>query len=612
MSQKNSPAWIAIAGGAVICGLVLALAWMSVSREQAVTSRILAEKGTALIRSFEAGTRTGLRGGLGSRTRLQTLIEETAAQSDISFIAVTDSRGRILSHSKKSRSGQRFLSQEMLKELDPGPETKRRLLNLPEYGEVFVVYSTFSPYGGNVSGGKGPARGWGQRRGRGGMPGCPRPERDPPAGATDPQRCARFFGDPDFWSKEHFIFLGLDSTPYFRAKQQDIRRTLIISGALLVVGLACLLALFWAHRVKVTRRLLRNEEAVSSVVVSSLPLGVLILDAEDSVVLVNRAAGGILGLEDSGTGPQAEGDLPAPLRDVLKALETEDMIPERETILERDGASLPVSLSGSSASTRDGVRVGKVLLMRDLSRIKDLQARLREQEKLAAIGHLASGVAHEIRNPLSSIKGYAVYFRSRFPEGSSEEQAAQTLIREVDRLNHVVTELLEFSRPASIQPRPTQLGDLIRRSLELIEQDLVKKDIQTRLHPGPEDLRVSLDPDRFGQVFLNLFLNAVQAMSPKGVLEVEVLAEGEHEARIEVRDSGPGIPEENLNTVFNPYFTSKGSGTGLGLAIARKIVEAHGGAIHAENRPEGGAVFILSLPLKEQGASHDGATTHRG
>ncbi|MCF8031131.1 MAG: PAS domain S-box protein [Desulfohalobiaceae bacterium] len=601
ISQKASPTWIAISGGTVICGLVIALAWMSVNREQAVTSRILGEKGTALIRSLEAGTRTGLRGGLGSRARLQTLIEEVAAQPDIAFVTVTAETGHVLAHGDGTRNEAPSALRNMLQELSPEAETKRRLLTLPEYGEVFLVYSIFSPYGETVSNGDNRDRGRGPRRRRDGMMECPRPQRDIPPAAMDPHRCAQFFGDPHFWSKEHFIFLGLDSGPYFQAKQQDIRRTLIISGAILLVGLACLLALFWAHRVKITQRLLRNEKALSSVVVSSLPLGIIILDAEGRVVLINQTARMLTGPGDAEQSSLQEEDLPEQLRDVLKELETKDMISERETSLEQNGANLPVSLSGSRASTREGVRVGKVLLVRDLSRIKDLQVRLREQEKLAAIGHLASGVAHEIRNPLSSIKGYAVYFQSRFAEGSSEEQAARTLIREVDRLNHVVTELLEFSRPVRIQPRPTQLGDLIRRSLGLIEQDITRNGVTTQLQLGAEGLQAYLDPDRFSQVLLNLFLNAVQAMPSGGVLEVAVHAEQKDELRLEVRDSGPGIPEENLDTVFNPYFTSKGSGTGLGLAIARKIVEAHGGTIQAANRPEGGAVFILSLPLQEQG-----------
>jgi two-component system sensor histidine kinase HydH len=234
-----------------------------------------------------------------------------------------------------------------------------------------------------------------------------------------------------------------------------------------------------------------------------------------------------------------------------------------------------------------------------LSQIRALELKIRRKERLAALGTLASGIAHEVRNPLSSIKGYAGFFGSLFEAGSDNRKAAQLMVEEIDRVDRVISELLEFARPADLQLRPTPPELLIKNSLRIIRHEAqsagirVKEKIDVRL---PE---LHLDPDRFSQVLLNLYINAIQSMKHGGDLTVDVSMKREA-VLFAVSDTGEGISPEDQPAVFNPYYTTKKKGTGLGLAIVHKIVEGHNGAIWLESAPGKGTTFFVSIPLKKQ------------
>ena len=245
----------------------------------------------------------------------------------------------------------------------------------------------------------------------------------------------------------------------------------------------------------------------------------------------------------------------------------------------------------------DGVFLGNVFVLRDITEMKRLQADAQRNDRLAALGHLAAGVAHEIRNPLSTIKGVALYIAKRMPAGGREEEAAQRMIDEVTRLDRVVSELLEFARPGAFATVSAQLGEVIDRALRLSEADLQAKNIAVVREVEPDFPPVRVSPERLTQALLNLFLNAVQAMEPGGTLRVSARQLPEGMFRISVADSGPGIPPEIQASIFTPYFTTKSSGTGLGLAIVYQIVEGHGGSISVGNAAGHGAEFTLTLPV---------------
>jgi two-component system sensor histidine kinase HydH len=239
-----------------------------------------------------------------------------------------------------------------------------------------------------------------------------------------------------------------------------------------------------------------------------------------------------------------------------------------------------------------------VLILRDLGEVRRLKDEVRRQEKLAALGGLAAGVAHEIRNPLSSIKGLATFFQEQFADGSEAREAAGVMIREVDRLNRVISELLDFARPTDLNRRLSDLPPLINRSIQLIQQDAASQNITIEVHI-PDDIRpVSIDPDRLTQCLLNLYLNALQAMPQGGTLTVGCHHEdGGRKVRITVGDTGEGIAAEHLDSIFNPYFTTKNKGTGLGLAIVHKIIEAHQAHLNVESTPGKGTRIMIEIPL---------------
>jgi signal transduction histidine kinase len=248
-------------------------------------------------------------------------------------------------------------------------------------------------------------------------------------------------------------------------------------------------------------------------------------------------------------------------------------------------------------------------LRRQADQILEIEGHLRRADRLSAMGQLAAGMTHEIRNPLGSIRGTAEILKDDFPPGHPKAEFLEILLKETERLNGVVEEFLGYARQGDRgQDEVCDLGRVVRQTAALTEAQARKAGVAVRCEVN-EGLRVRGSPGQLAQVVLNLVLNAVQA-SPPGS-EVRVSAEvrpgrvpgpeyREVEGRLallRVEDQGPGLPPEALSRVFEPFFTTKEDGTGLGLAISQRIAEAHGGRIEAENRPEGGARFTLTLPL---------------
>jgi signal transduction histidine kinase len=236
---------------------------------------------------------------------------------------------------------------------------------------------------------------------------------------------------------------------------------------------------------------------------------------------------------------------------------------------------------------------------------------MKERDRLAALGEMSAGLAHEIRNPLAAIKGAVQYLDpGKLPP--DDREFLEIVIDEVNRLNGVVTQFLDYSRPLKPSMEPGNVNEILERTFKLLQQD-VPPSVAVELDLAPGIPRVTCDAEQLKQVFLNLALNAFQAMPRGGRLRVSTRVlrdelafwrEGARKAdAVEIRfhDTGPGIPEEARESIFVPFYTTKEKGTGLGLAICQRIVKAHAGTIGVRSPPDGGAEFLVSLPgLREE------------
>jgi len=248
------------------------------------------------------------------------------------------------------------------------------------------------------------------------------------------------------------------------------------------------------------------------------------------------------------------------------------------------------------------VAVGSLLSLLTLRGLKGSQVRLgrvekelQRSERLAALGKMAAGVAHELRNPLSSIKGLAILLKSKFKDENDGVEAAAILVQEVERLNRSIGELLDYAKPAKLNMISLNVNVIVEKTSRLVEVDIEAQDIALDLNLSDNLPQIEVDEDKLTQVFLNLFLNGIQAMDSGGILRVSSRQEGNNVIVI-VEDTGSGIASENLQKVFDPYFTTKNDGTGLGLAMSSKIVEEHGGEIVLTSRPGEGTRVEVVLP----------------
>jgi signal transduction histidine kinase len=223
--------------------------------------------------------------------------------------------------------------------------------------------------------------------------------------------------------------------------------------------------------------------------------------------------------------------------------------------------------------------------------------RMSRADRLATVGELAAGAAHEIRNPLTAIRSTLQYLEGKSPEDASRRLIGSAL-QETDRINDIVSALLAFSRPAEIVRERYDLRGTLEESLELVALQARSKGVVLRRELPASALPVQGDRSQLKQLFLNVFLNAIQAMPAGGELRVEASVKDPRKVLVAVADTGEGIPEENLDRVFDPFFTTKKGGTGLGLSICYNIVKSHGGDIEARSRAGQGTTMLIHLPLE--------------
>ncbi len=240
-------------------------------------------------------------------------------------------------------------------------------------------------------------------------------------------------------------------------------------------------------------------------------------------------------------------------------------------------------------------------MIRDVTEIKDLNEEVARHKRLAALGKLSAGIAHEIRNPLSSIRGLAQFVYNSFSKTDERKEDLNTIIQEVDRLNKLVVQVLDFAKLKKPNLTPFSLNDLIRKIVELFKLEIKDKQIKFDLELSPDISQIQADEDQVRQITMNVIINAIQAILRKGEIKIKTesaLLKGEPAIKLIIEDSGIGITEEDFSQIFDPFFSTKERGSGLGLSIVYKLVEGHQGEIKVESKEGKGTKFVIFLPQK--------------
>jgi PAS domain S-box-containing protein len=338
-------------------------------------------------------------------------------------------------------------------------------------------------------------------------------------------------------------------------------------------------------------------------ILATMESGVVATDSVRNVTLCNKAAERMTDATADTLRSQGVVKLPDALREPLEAT-LSDGQPRTQlesALIDEAGCVVPIVCATSPLKDKAGAVLGAVIVFSDLSRLKDLEREKRRGERLAAFGALASGIAHEIKNPLVAIRTFAELLPERFTEEDFRKDFSVIVLKEIERIDQLVARLRGLAVPSHQSFRSVDIIEPIEETLALLRGQFLQKRIHITRAYGASNTRISGDSDQLKQLFLNLLINAVEAMEHDGEVTVRLADRATHDGHsllIEVTDSGSGIPEQLIGKVFEPFVTTKPKGSGLGLAICRGITDAHKGTIRAiPANPGRGTTILIEFPL---------------
>jgi PAS domain S-box-containing protein len=338
-----------------------------------------------------------------------------------------------------------------------------------------------------------------------------------------------------------------------------------------------------------TEKIKRNEHLLDSIIFN-MSAGLLVTDLSGRVQMINSSGSNILGCEREAVMGK---DITLIYPETARMLEAKPRIGAEAEVL-TEGGTVPVGFTSNHLINHDGKPEGFVVVFRDLREIKKLQEELHEKERFAAVGKVAAGVAHEIRNPLFGITSVAQIIARETKEESPLKPLIQAMLSETARLNRLVEDMLLYNRTMKIKRQPVDIGALIEDVLGFHFKVIKEKGI-TVIKECSDLETAMLDISQIRQVFLNLLINALDASCEGETIKISAKT-SEGAVRIKISDNGMGIPKDDLPKIFDLFFSTKEKGTGIGLALCRKIIEDHGGTIAVKSAPGAGTGVEIELP----------------
>ena len=413
----------------------------------------------------------------------------------------------------------------------------------------------------------------------------------------------------DVWKilpiRNSYLIVGVNLEGYYARLNQTRRRIILNYSIIMALVLLGIYVIFKLQETYIVKKTLNEMKVYTSKLLETMDNAVISVDSSGNIKTFNRKSEEIFGKKKEevlNKDCQEVLNLNINGECLLKECLLEKKNISQEIILEEKGLKKKIlDLNTSFLTDKSGEITGVVAVIRDVTEIKDLNEEVARHKRLAALGKLSAGIAHEIRNPLSSIRGLAQFVYNSFSKTDERKEDLNTIIQEVDRLNKLVVQVLDFAKLKKPNLIPFSLNDLIRKIAELFKLEIKDKQIKFSLELSPDISQIQADEDQVRQILMNVIINAIQAIPKKGEIKIKTekcLLRGEPAIKLIIEDSGIGIPEKDFNQIFDPFFSTKDKGSGLGLSIVYKLIEAHQGEIKVESKEGEGTKFVIFLPQK--------------
>ncbi len=413
----------------------------------------------------------------------------------------------------------------------------------------------------------------------------------------------------DIWKilpiRNSYLVVGVNLEGYYVRLNQTRRRIIFNYSIIMALVLFGIYVIFKLQETYIVKKTLNEMKIYTSKLLETMDNAVISVDNNGIIKTFNFKSEEIFGKkrkEVLNKNCQEVLNLNVEGECIFKKCLLERKNIDQEIILEEKGLKKKILEVNTSFLTGEvGDITGMVAVIRDITEIKNLNEEVARHKRLAALGKLSAGIAHEIRNPLSSIRGLAQFVYNSFSKTDERKEDLNTIIQEVDRLNKLVVQVLDYAKLKELNLTSFSLNNLVNKIVILFKQEIKNKQIIFYLELSSDISLIEADKDQIRQILMNVVINAIQAIPEKGKIKIKTekdLLRGEPAVKLVIEDNGIGIAEKDLNQIFDPFFSTKEQGSGLGLSIVYKLVEGHQGEIKVESKEGEGTKFIIFLPQK--------------
>jgi two-component system, NtrC family, sensor histidine kinase HydH len=405
--------------------------------------------------------------------------------------------------------------------------------------------------------------------------------------------------------QDKYLLIGINLEGYYMRYNQIKQRVMMNYFIILMLSLLGVYMIFRVQESLVVKRTLNNMKDYTTKLLETMDSGVISVNKQNIIKTFNRKSEQIFQLtKDEVIGKDAEEILPIQVKDksiYQLGLQEGEKIEEEIELITKNHIKKILEVNTSMLSGESDQTGGMVILVRDISRFKRLSEEMNRNKRLASLGKLSSGIAHEIRNPLSSIRGLAQFLFQSCTEKDERRADLKIILDEVDRLNQLINEILDFSRPKKLDISQFSLQEIIKELVQLLKLESKEKEISFQLVLSQKEQFIDADRNQVRQALMNILLNSIQAIPQKGGIVISLeksTLKDENMIQIIVQDNGVGIDSTDLSHIFDPFFTTRSNGSGLGLSIAYNIIELHQGTIKVESEKGKGTKMSVFLPIR--------------